>query len=207
LASLRLGTPTLSLDAELTEGRKWTAELYFQDRGKGPSRLKAFESEPSSSLNRAVMVERNSHKVYVVESEDARKFRELTEDSLRNRTEPFVFERSDIQQVSFELDGKAFKAVEKDGVWKLVEPLPGMVFEGSRMFSVLQSLKALEVAEFENRQPRKGEAWKYKMDLQKADGTSLVTFWFGGTTRKGSKDLVLIRSSRFPEVVTIEKEK
>lgn len=207
VAKLKLGTPSLILEAQLGGGKKWVGDFYFQDRSRGSAKPGDELGDSGASLSRVLLVEKNAQKVYVVESEDARKFRDLTEDSLRNRSEAFVFEKSDVKQLSFEFDGKRFKAIEKEGLWKLAEEIPGSVFEGSRMFSVLQSLSDLKVADFENREPRRGEVGKYVLDLQKSDGTSLVSFSFGGLLRKGSKELVVLKSSRFPELITIEKNK
>ena len=131
------------------------------------------------------LVDQGRGKVFSVDPETARKYLELTADGLRDRTEAFAFDRAQAQKASVIVGQKSFD------------------LEPAQVTDLVQKIQNLKVADFLNRAPTKKDLFLKKVELKKSDGTSLFSLEMGPSVKKGSENLVAVKTSLFPELVAV----
>ncbi len=146
--------------------------------------------------------------IFKISPTDSDKFAHLSLDSLRDRSEPFQFDKTKIKKISWSLSKPASvlvaSAIQNDkGVWASAQ---GEV-DQEKLNSLLEKLSSLNVAQFVAKTSSK---MNQEISLIAEDGTELFKFQWGNP-QKGvdSKDLkastILAKTSSFPHTFSIQE--
>lgn len=172
---------------------------------QGTEEIRTWEGKISAGADKIHRLQTNSPAIiYKISPTDSDKFANLSLDSLRDRSEPFQFDKTKIKKISWSVSKTGSEpmasAIKDDkGVWTSDQ---GEV-DQENLNSLLEKLSSLNVTQFVAKISSK---LNQEISLMAEDGTELFKFQWGnpqGANLKAST--ILAQTSSFPNTFSIQE--
>lgn len=177
------GSLRYTLEISHSNGKKWIGQFY-----QGTDKLKTntvLTSEPKFLMK--------------IEPADADKFLNVTLDSLRDRKEPFTFNKNEVQRVELATPIKMMNLILKESVWSLESPDEKVELDSEKVKTTVQRISSLEIGQFKDVKTHPSLEKSQKIiTLKNPEGAELIRLVVGDLVKEKNFTGYWVKASTYP---------
>lgn len=214
VASKKAVQSEVRIELMLVDGQKWNASLVTQEPpakvdAANAQRAPHEEMDPDAfSIADAALKVRDFSETAKVEVSEARKWRELTLDSLRDRKLPFTFDETEVQQIDISIgSGTSNIKLVKDE-WVLLKEDASILVDSQKAKALIEKAKNLEVDVFLDGASASVSPQR-KVVFRKSDGTEIFQMEAASEIDRNDRGLVRhlfpVKTSKYGGIVGVDR--